>query len=80
MDQTLVTSLKPFFNTETTKAEFQTQFNKKLISKLLATFNSTLAKGVKLPLGTKSVPILKNTKVEIRDDCILIDGQIDTSS
>ena len=61
----MVTSLKPFFNSETTKAEFQAEFNKKMIGKLLATFNSLLAKGFKLPLGTKSMPPLMNTRVEI---------------
>jgi len=69
-----VTSLKPFFSSETTKSEFQTQFNKKMISKLLASFNTALSKGIKLPFGTRVMPLFKNTKVEIQEDYIIIEA------
>jgi hypothetical protein len=45
-----------------------------MINKLLATFNATLAKGIKLPLGTRVMPLLKNTKVEIQEEFIIIEA------
>lgn len=39
LDQTLVTSLKPYFNTETTRSEFESEFKKKMMAKILVSIN-----------------------------------------
>jgi len=83
LDQTLVTSLQPFFSTETTREDFQKEFNKKLMNKILAQFDQVLAKGIKLPLGTHAGKYyeakLKNTGVKIEPEFIVFEGSLDTS-
>jgi hypothetical protein len=48
-----------------------------MLTKILATFQTSLNKGVKLPFGTKTMPLMKNITVTIQDDCLLVDAQID---
>jgi hypothetical protein len=79
VDQTLVTSLKPFFFTETTRSEFEKEFKRKLTGKILNSINATLATGVRLPLGTSFQPTIKDRKVEIHSEFILIEAQLDDS-
>lgn len=79
LDQILVTQIRPFFFTETTKEEFSVPFKKKLMPKILASFDHAFSKGFKLPFGTIGFPQLKNTQVTIKEECIVVDAEIDES-
>ena len=77
LDQALVTTLKPFFYSETTKKDFESQFKKKMLPQVLQSFNTQLAKGIVLPLGTKITPNIKNGVVKITEDFIVAEAQHD---
>jgi hypothetical protein len=53
------------------------QFKKKMMPKILASFEHAFNKGIKLPLGTMTFPQLKNTSVKIKEECLVVDASID---
>lgn len=65
MKQEKVKELKPFFKTETSKEEFEEEFQSGLSKKLLKSFNNELNKGLRLPHSHASRPQTFNKKPSI---------------
>ena len=67
-----MTKLTPYFYSETSLKEFETEFKGELPSQLLRLINNRLAEGVMLPLGVDNQENKLLSKITIFKDYVVI--------
>ena len=73
----MVTTLTPYFQSETTAKEFEQEFKSKMPTQLLKMINKRLSEGINLPLGWDHQNKKKTSnKISIYKDYILISQKV----